>query len=312
MHNYAYMKLLTSKKTLLFAIFVPITLAVGTISLQTPTAFASATAETKATAYCAKINGANELATQQRAACHTGFVKGYDQTAKDKTEACKSFQLSKKSACEDGFTAGKNAKEDAPEVDGRNGAKAGISKTEACKKYRNAANKATCEKAYDNQQIAMAQIEGERAGRAGEDSPCASLGYGGTAAKTACEAAYRKGKNELGKSPNGRCGEVATYFDFSKICEDSDGKDLSVKEGGARNPIIAIGLALVGIITGLVAVAVVGGIVYGGFLYLTARDNSGQTQKGVTIIVNSVVALIIWIFAYALINFLVPGGLFNG
>jgi hypothetical protein len=56
----------------------------------------------------------------------------------------------------------------------------------------------------------------------------------------------------------------------------------------------------------------VGGVVYGGFLYLTARDNSGQTQKGITIITNSSVALIAWGFAYALINFIVPGGLFNG
>jgi len=65
-------------------------------------------------------------------------------------------------------------------------------------------------------------------------------------------------------------------------------------------------------VTSLVVLAVVGGIVYGGFLYLSARDNSGQTQKGVTVITNSIVALIAWVFTYALINFIVPGGLFNG
>lgn len=312
MHNYAYMKFLTSKKIVFFANLAILAITVGIVGMQNPTAYASKTAETKATEYCSKISGANDLATQQRAACHSGFVKGYDATAKDREEACKNFQLSKESACEDGFAAGKEAREDAPEIDGREGAKAKISQSAACGKYRNPANLATCKRAYDNQIIAMAKLAGQTAGREGKDSPCNSLGFGGAAAKSACEAAYRQGKIALGKTAKGHCGEVATYFDFSKICEDSAGKDLSVKDGGNKNPIIAIGLAIVGIITALVALAVVGGIIYGGFLYLTARDNSGQTQKGVTIIVNSGVALVVWLFAYALINFLVPGGLFNG
>ncbi len=103
------------------------------------------------------------------------------------------------------------------------------------------------------------------------------------------------------------CGKVDTYFDFGSACDGTD-----KAEGGRQSPIIALGLTIAGWVTALVVVSVVGGIVYGGFLYLTARDDTGQTQKGITVIVNSVVALIIWVFAYALINFIVPGGLFRG
>ena len=99
------------------------------------------------------------------------------------------------------------------------------------------------------------------------------------------------------------CAGVGTYFDLG-----CSGKD--TKKGGSDNPIIALLLTVLSWITGLVALATVGGIVYGGILYTSAQDNTGQTQKGITYIVNSAIGLILWISAYALINFIVPGGLF--
>jgi len=58
-----------------------------------------------------------------------------------------------------------------------------------------------------------------------------------------------------------------------------------------------------------VGVAVVGGIVWGGILFMTARDNASQTQKAVYIITNAVVGLILFIMLYAIMNFLIPGGI---
>lgn len=58
-----------------------------------------------------------------------------------------------------------------------------------------------------------------------------------------------------------------------------------------------------------VGIAVVGGIVYGGILYATARDNSNQTQKAVVIITNAVIGLILYILMFAILNFLIPGGI---
>lgn len=100
------------------------------------------------------------------------------------------------------------------------------------------------------------------------------------------------------------CAGVATFFDFG--CTGTD-----VKKGGDANPIVATMLTALSWFTGLVALATVGGIVYGGILYASAQDNAGQTQKGIMYVVNSSMGLILWMSAYALINFIVPGGLFN-
>lgn len=62
---------------------------------------------------------------------------------------------------------------------------------------------------------------------------------------------------------------------------------------------------------GGVGLAVVGGIVMGSYMYITARGNSAQVQKGQNTILNSVLGLILFIFMYAILQFLVPGGIFS-
>ena len=57
-----------------------------------------------------------------------------------------------------------------------------------------------------------------------------------------------------------------------------------------------------------VGVAATGGVVYGGFLYLTAQGNAGKTQKGVATILNALIGVALYALAFAIINFLVPGG----
>jgi hypothetical protein len=59
----------------------------------------------------------------------------------------------------------------------------------------------------------------------------------------------------------------------------------------------------------IVGLAVVGGIMYGGFLYATANGSSSKTQQGIAVIVNAVIGLLVYIFLFALTNFLVPGGI---
>jgi riboflavin transporter FmnP len=62
-------------------------------------------------------------------------------------------------------------------------------------------------------------------------------------------------------------------------------------------------------LSGGVGIAAVGGIVWGGILYTTARDNAAQTQKAVTIITNAIIAILLFVFMYAILNFLIPGGI---
>lgn len=111
------------------------------------------------------------------------------------------------------------------------------------------------------------------------------------------ESATANAKNE--------CSGTPTFFDFG--CESGTNKDKS----GNANPISRILFTVISWLTGLVTLAAIGGVIYGGILYASAGDNAGQTQKGIMFVFNAVLGLMLWIGAYAIINFLVPGGLFT-
>lgn len=131
----------------------------------------------------------------------------------------------------------------------------------------------------------------------------------------ACADGKVTGKNQVDKDTGAankqelkgsKCGEVTTFFDFS--C----GGDADSKSANDKNPIFRILLTIVAWLTAGVMVAVIGGIVYGGYLYMTAQDNAGQTQKGITVIVDSVIGLIAFGLMWTILNFIIPGGIYAG
>ena len=60
-----------------------------------------------------------------------------------------------------------------------------------------------------------------------------------------------------------------------------------------------------------VLIAVVIGIILGAIQYSTAQGNAEQAKKAMTQIKNAFLALILYFVMWALLNFLVPGGLFT-
>lgn len=60
-----------------------------------------------------------------------------------------------------------------------------------------------------------------------------------------------------------------------------------------------------------VGIAVVGGIAAGGVMYSTSQGNPAGAQKGITIITNAIVGLILYLLMFALMQFLVPGGVLS-
>lgn len=56
------------------------------------------------------------------------------------------------------------------------------------------------------------------------------------------------------------------------------------------------------------AVLATGSIAFAGFLYMTARSNANQVQKAKTMIFNTVIGLICYIFMWTLLEWLIPGG----
>lgn len=83
-------------------------------------------------------------------------------------------------------------------------------------------------------------------------------------------------------------------------------------EGGVENTgLWGVLILAINILTGLVAVAALGGIVYGSILYTSAGGNAEQTKKAMGIITNVVIGIIAYGLMYVGLNFLVPGGVFN-
>lgn len=97
------------------------------------------------------------------------------------------------------------------------------------------------------------------------------------------------------------CGTAQTSIDF----------DCAKGTKTGANTVTSLLLTIINFLAVGVGIAVVGGIVFGGLRYATADGNASNAQQGITFIVNSVIGLLLFIFMYAIINFLVPGGLFT-
>lgn len=90
-----------------------------------------------------------------------------------------------------------------------------------------------------------------------------------------------------------------------------DGKGGPVVLTTKNCQIVAYLVIAINAMTAIAGVAIIGGMVYGGYLYLTARDNPGQVQAGRQKIVWALIALLILIFGYAGLQWLVPGGILH-
>lgn len=98
------------------------------------------------------------------------------------------------------------------------------------------------------------------------------------------------------------CGGVQTAI---IKCDADNSGDLN------KNGIWALLLIVINVMTAGVGVLAVGGIVYGSILYTTAEDKADQVNKATDIIRNVVIGLISFALMWALLNFIIPGGVFS-
>ncbi|HET8690163.1 MAG TPA: hypothetical protein VFL81_01895 [Candidatus Saccharimonadales bacterium] len=98
------------------------------------------------------------------------------------------------------------------------------------------------------------------------------------------------------------CDGVKVSFNFG--CKSGKG-------GIQSNPIFGLLLALVNFLAVGVGIAVVIGIIIGAYKYMTSNGSAGQVEDAKKTIANSIIALFLFAFMYALINFVVPGGVFK-
>ncbi len=80
--------------------------------------------------------------------------------------------------------------------------------------------------------------------------------------------------------------------------------------GAHKNPIIDLAFALIRFLSFGVGVIVVASIVYAGVMYTMAEGNPEKSAQAKSRIQNSLVALMLYLFIFAIVQYLVPGGLF--
>ena len=82
------------------------------------------------------------------------------------------------------------------------------------------------------------------------------------------------------------------------------------KDGLKNTGLWSILILAINILTAGVGVVALGGIVYGSILYTSAGGNQEQVKKAMGIFTNVVIGIIAFAGMWALLNFLIPGGVF--
>jgi len=86
--------------------------------------------------------------------------------------------------------------------------------------------------------------------------------------------------------------------------QDNSGTDIE------NNGVWGILMLVVNIMTGAVAVAALGGVAYAAVMYASAGGSVEQTKKAIGIIMNVVTGAVLYAIAWALLSWLIPGGVF--
>ena len=105
---------------------------------------------------------------------------------------------------------------------------------------------------------------------------------------------------ESSSDSGSKCGDTATFFDWG--CSDSGDDNQILNVLGTILNWLAIGVSVVVLI----------GIVYGAVMYASAGGNEAQTKKAIGIIRNAIIALILYFAMWAILQYLIPGGVFSG
>jgi len=110
-------------------------------------------------------------------------------------------------------------------------------------------------------------------------------------------------ENYCGKGEENR---VRISFDIGCLGNSYSGAS------GELNPVLDMLFALLRFVSAGVGLVVIGSIIWAGIQYSTSRGNPQSTEAAIKRVTNAVIALLIYIFSFAILNFLVPGGLFVG
>jgi hypothetical protein len=97
----------------------------------------------------------------------------------------------------------------------------------------------------------------------------------------------------------------------SEASQSYNCSDKTKEECLDQNPIMVWLKLLINIFMGVIGVAAVLMITVGGIQYITARDNAQAVASAKQRIINVVIGLVAFMFLYAFLQWLIPGGIFT-
>lgn len=158
--------------------------------------------------------------------------------------------------------------------------------------------------------------EGYVLGLRGDSSSACDKDFNDSGAVHYCKTVgYNAGKNNAanvtkptgGGGGGGGGGSVAAGS--AETCGDSPGIGISIAVGcrGKGNPIADMAFAVIRVLSAGVGLVVVGSIVVGGVQYSASRGDPQATALAINRIRSSLLALLIYIFGFALLNYIIPG-----
>lgn len=113
--------------------------------------------------------------------------------------------------------------------------------------------------------------------------------------------AFFLGSITLAPAAYGDCGGVKTAV---LSCPDSFNGQGGIEKSG----VMGILTVVVNVMAAAVGILAIGAFVYAGIVYASAADSQEKVKQARGIIFNTVIGLVLFIALYALVNFIVPGG----
>jgi|SRR3989344_6325840 len=93
-------------------------------------------------------------------------------------------------------------------------------------------------------------------------------------------------------------------------CNKDNPTSSSLNKCLKSNPIVSDLNTIIAFLSGLVGVVIVGVIILGGIQYATAGDKAEAVSAAKQRIINGLIALIAYLFIFAFLQWLIPGGIF--
>lgn len=103
--------------------------------------------------------------------------------------------------------------------------------------------------------------------------------------------------------------ETTTSTTTAKKCGNVSTSIISCPEGD-ENQIIFLLKRVVNIFYGIIAVLAVLMIIVAGAIYATAGDQDDKVKLAKSMIKNTVIGILLYVFMTVILNFLIPGGIF--